>query len=263
MAHSDIRSELQSALNALLERVPEASIEEMVCGQAVSYELRLLNQDRRICATVFETVKEIQFQSRMMQHILPTSTWISLLRYRLTVAFLLQDPGPLTEPPEKVLDLKRLTVLLTRDERFNMKLQKSKDDYDYSDLSAACVLLDVVVNTGLYDLEYKQADTAKEFDAVIDQLAAQIKIIFSSIADTGASHLKRMLAKEALEALHYRVIYSVRSKPPPKKTLFQTYAKENRNIMTFFQRVNKDPSEETTSSSVDAPDGTAMPIRGH
>lgn len=178
------------------------------------------------------------------------------MRYRLAVAFLLQDPGPLTEPPEKVLDLKRLTVFLTRDERFNMKLQKSKDDYDYSDLFAACVLLDIVLNTGLYDLGYMQADTAKEFDAVIDQLAAQIKNIFSSIADTGASHLKRMLAKEALEALYYRVIYSVRSNPPPKKTLFQSYARENRNIMTFFQKTNKNPADEET------PDATAMPIRG-
>lgn len=208
-------------------------------------------------------MKDIQFQSRMLQHILPTSTWISLLRYRLAAAFLLQDPGPLTEPPEKVLDVKRLTVLLSRDRRFNVKLHKSKGNYDYGELSAACVLLDIVVNTGLYDLEYKRADTAKEFDATIDQLAAQIKKIFSSIEDTGASHLKRMLAKEALEALHYRVIYSVRSKPPPKKSLFQSYGRENGNIKAFFQKFPKDPSEEGTSAPADIPDSTAMPIRGH
>lgn len=179
------------------------------------------------------------------------------------MAFLLQDPAPLTEPPEKVLDLKRLTVFLAGDRRFNMKLQKSKDDYDYGELSAACVLLEIVVNTGLYDLEYKQPDTAKEFDAIIDQLAGQIKKIFSSIEDTGASHLKRMLAKEALEALHYRVIYSVRSKPPPKKTLFQSHARDDGNIKAFFQRFTADPTEKGPSAPVDTPDGTAMPIRGH
>lgn len=144
-----------------------------------------------------------------------------------------------------------------------MKLQKSKGDYDYGELSATCVLLDVVINTGLYDLGDKQVDTAKEFDAAIDQLAAQIKKIFSSIEDTGASHLKRMLAKEALEALHYRVIYSVRSKPPPKKTLFQSHARENGNIKAIFQKFTKDPGEEQTPAPVDTSDGTAMPIRGH
>lgn len=200
----------------------------------------------------------------MLQHILPTSAWISLLRYRLAVAFLLQSPEPLTESPEKVLDVKRLTVYLARDERFNMKLQKSNGNYDYSELSAICVLLDIAVNTALYDLEYKQADTAKEFDAAIDKLAAQIKKIFSSIEDTGASHLKRMLAKEALEALHYRVIYSVRSKPPPKKTLFKTYAREDGNILSIFKKQFAiDTSEEEVPAQADTSDSKVMPIRGH
>lgn len=198
----------------------------------------------------------------MLQLILPTSPWISLLRYRLAVAFLLQIPEPLTEPPVKVLDLKRLTVFLARDERFNLKHQKSKGDYDYGDLSATCMLLDIVVNTSLYDIQYKQAETAREFDAAVDKLAAQIKNIFSSIEDTGASHLKRMLAKEALEALHYRVIYSVRSQPPPKKTLFKTYAREYSDIRDFAKKFAIDTNRKGTPESVDESGSTAMPIRG-
>lgn len=200
----------------------------------------------------------------MLQHILPTSTWISLLRCRLAVAFLLQNPAPLTETPEEVLDLKRLTFFLVRDERFRVKLHKSKGDYNYGELIAIATLLDIVINSSLYDLGYKQADTAKEFDAAIDKVATQIKTIFSSIEDTGASHLKRMLAKEALEALHYRVIYSVRSKPPPKKTLFKTYAKENGDIRSIFKtKVRIDTSEEGTPDIGDGTQSTAMPIRGH
>jgi hypothetical protein len=57
----------------------------------------------------------------MIQHILPTSPWISLLRYRLAVSFLLQEPTPLTEPVEEVLDLKRLTHII-RDPRFQINI---------------------------------------------------------------------------------------------------------------------------------------------
>lgn len=204
----------------------------------------------------------------MLAHILPTSPGISLLRCRLAVVFLLQNSASLTEPPEKLLDLKRITVFLARDQRFNMKLHKSKGDYDYGDLSATCTLLDIIINTSLYDLQYEQTDTAKEFDAAVDNLAAQIKKIFSSIEDTGASHLKRMLAKEALEALYYRMIYSVRSKPPPRKTLFGAYAKEDGNIRSVFQKQKQkkfgiESRTEATQPSTDAPESTAMPIRGH
>ncbi|KAJ5141579.1 hypothetical protein N7526_002574 [Penicillium atrosanguineum] len=246
-----IHSELQSALSALLERVPEADTEEM---------------DRRICATVYRTVKDPQFQSRMLHHILPTSAWISLLRYRLGVAFLLKSPEALTETPAAVLDLKRLTLFLIQDDRFHKQLRNPKDEYDYSELTAIALLLDVVVNSAPYSLRCAQVESAKELDAIIDKLATQIKKIFSSIQDSGASHLKRMLAKEALEALHYRVLYAVRSKPPPKKTLFKHYGLEQQdgNIRNIFRpKDTKDTTDDGTSSSADTTERTAMPIRGH
>jgi len=215
--------------------------------------------------TVYNTVEDPQFQSRMLQHILPTSTWVSLLRYRLAVAFLIRSPGPLTEPTETVLDLKRLTLFLMRDERFQEKLRKAKGEYDYAELIAIALLLEIVLNSTLYDLRYNETDTAKEFDDAIDKLAAQIKKIFSSIEDSGASHLKRMLAKETLEALHYRVMYSVRSKPPPKKTLFKTFGTEhgNGNIRNIFKsRIAINTTDEETSRSAEVTE-PAMPIRGH
>lgn len=230
---------------------------------------------QRICTTLYETVGDAHFQSRILRHILPTSSWIALLRCRLAVAFLTQDPSPLTEPPEKVLDLKRLTMLLIRDERFQMKAYKGKGDYDYGQLSAITMLLNVAVDSSLLDLKYNDAECENDFNAAIDKLAAQIKRIFSSIEDSGASHLKRMLAKEALEALHYRIVYSVRSRPPPKKNLFKTYAQENGHIRNFFQaRLNQQyESSESPGPKADAEmleptatkhDGdTKMPIRKH
>ncbi|KAJ5367931.1 uncharacterized protein N7496_007691 [Penicillium cataractarum] len=244
-----IRAELQGTLTSLLEFGPR---------QRIEYQ---------ICTSVFETIKDPQFQSRLLQQILPTSTWVSLLRYRLAVSFLLQDPSPLTEPPEVVLGLRRITDLLVRDERFQVKKHRGNSDYDYGDLIAIALQLEVCINSALFDLKYRQADTEVKFNKAIDQLAAQIKKIFTSIEDTGASHLQRMLAKDALETLHYRMIYSVRSKAPPKKTLFKNFRREtNHNLKDMFMRGNT--ATDTTDGATDTADtesagGMAMPIRRH
>ncbi|KAI2787126.1 hypothetical protein POX_f07486 [Penicillium oxalicum] len=244
-----VRSELQATLTSLLEFGPKEKIEY------------------QICRPVYECVREPQFQSRLLQHIIPTSTWVSLLRYRMAVAFLLQDSGPLKEPPESVLDLQRITALLTRDERFQVGRRKNDPDYDYGDLVALTSHLEVCVNTALADLKFADADTESKFNAAIDQMAARIKKLFTSIEDTGASHLQRMLAKQALETLHYRMMYSVRSKAPPKRTLFQTFQREsNRNVKDMFQRLNNGPA--STDGASEAPgteglNGVPIPIRGH
>ena len=185
----------------------------------------------------------------------------------MAVAFLLQDSGPLKEPPESVLDLQRITALLTRDERFQVGRRKNDPDYDYGDLVALTSHLEVCVNTALADLKFADADTESKFNAAIDQMAARIKKLFTSIEDTGASHLQRMLAKQALETLHYRMMYSVRSKAPPKRTLFQTFQREsNRNVKDMFQRLNNGPA--STDGASEAPgteglNGVPIPIRGH
>lgn len=206
---------------------------------------------------LYNTVKDPQFQIRMVQHILPTSPWISLLRYRLAVSFLLQKPTPLTESVEDVLDLKRL-ILVIRDSRFQINIYNGQEgECDYGELIALTQLLEVALNTSLYDLRYKDAKTEKEFNAAIDQLATQLKTNFSSMKESGASHLKRMLAKGALETLHYRLVYSVRSKPPPKKTPFKTYEREGSKINAFFNKVADDNGDTNNG------DATQMPIRGH
>ncbi|KAJ6020392.1 hypothetical protein N7540_005896 [Penicillium herquei] len=206
-----IRSELQNCLTALLEVVPGSD----EAGTMM----------HRICKIAYESTQDVQFQSQMLQNILPTSKRTTLLRYRLAMAFLLQKPGPLTEPVEEVLKLKRLTLFLIRDQRLQVKSYK-KSGHDYGQLIAVSMLLDTVINSALYDLnvhtekdkkDEEELKAEKDYNAAIDKVAAQIKGVFSAIPDAGASHLKRMLAKQALEALHYRMVYSVRSKPPPKQ----------------------------------------------
>ncbi|KAJ5945936.1 hypothetical protein N7454_002775 [Penicillium verhagenii] len=233
-----IRSELESCIGALLQSVAESDIEEM---------------ETQICATLYKTLQDSQCQSRMLQHILPTTVWISRLRYRLAMAFLLRSPAPLTEPIQDILDLKRLTYSLIGDKRFQVRTFKSEEDYD--ELTSNSMLLEICINTCLYDLSYRENSTAKEFNEAVDKLAVQIKRIFSSIENTGgARYLKRLFAKGTLELIYHRMLHSVRSKPQPKKHMFTPYAKTTKgNIKTHFKsRVNSNPSDETL-----------MPIRRH
>lgn len=170
-----------------------------------------------------------------------------------------------------MLDIKRISVYLLRDQRFHLKMFKGKGDYDYGELIAITALLNVAIDSSVLDLRYKKTQTEKEYNAAIDKLAAQIKLIFSSIEDSGASHLKRMLAKEALEALHYRIVYSVRSKPQPKKTLFMSYARErDGNIRSLFGTPSIEPGRGMEITQTESPAAvgqvsgdTEIPIRKH
>lgn len=239
-----IHSRLQSALAALLENVTEAEIDDM---------------EHRLGTTIYDTVKPPKLQSRMIQHILPTSPWISLLRYRLSVSFLLQNPTPLTEPIEEVLDFSRLAEII-HDPRFQISIKSGQEaEIDYGDLLALVQLLEVVINSTLYDLSDKRLDTEKEFIAAIDQLAAHLKANFSSMKGSGASHMKRMLSKGALELVYCRLLYSVRPKLPPKRTIFETYSHDGNDINTYFNR--KVVKENGMGTNVG--DITQMPIRGH
>jgi hypothetical protein len=69
-----------------------------------------------------------------------------------------------------------------------------------------------------------------------------------------------------LEALHYRMVYSVRSKAPPKKTPFEIIPNEtNHTIPDMFTRnrpANVGDGAADTAEIGNA-DGTVMPIRGH
>lgn len=142
-----------------------------------------------------------------------------------------------------MLSLRRIIDAL-KHPRFNIKKHKGKNssskglnqgqyEYDYSELSTTTELLNVVLDSGWSGVEFARGREARRaFNAEVDTLADRIKKIFTAIEDSGASHLKRTLTKGALEALHYRVVYSVRTKPPPKRTLFESLNEQNQPKMT-------------------------------
>ncbi|KAJ5965035.1 uncharacterized protein N7479_004911 [Penicillium vulpinum] len=261
-ADSTVSSELQWTINAVLdpENFQETSAEDSL---------------RRVCANFYNTVHDVCIQSQIVHHILPTSPWFALIRCRLAVAFLLPSPDPLTEPLERLLDIKRITLLLLRDERFQVERFKGIADYDWRELTSLTALLNVAIDSSALEVNFSSTQNEEDYNAAIDRLAAQIKKIFCSIQDSGASHVTRTVAKSELEALHYRIVYSVRSKPPPKTTIFESHVKQrDGNIRSHFSnfaaiaagKQNPETRQETNPSAApgNADNGdTEIPIRVH
>ncbi|KAB8253642.1 hypothetical protein BDV32DRAFT_155964 [Aspergillus pseudonomiae] len=227
-------SELERTITAVLESISEETADKLVY---------------RVCTSAYETIKDPVFQSRLLTHILPTSSWIAMLRCRLAVAFLTKDPSPLTEEPDVMVYVKRIIDVL-KDKRFDVKRYKSKGqpEYDYGELMATTNVLNIAIDSGWSGVDFSSKDAEREFNSEVDVLADRIKRIFTSIEDSGASHLKRTLAKEALEALHYRIIYSVRTKPRPKKSIFGENGVDRQNKKVFDPwkvKIKQDPETPT------------------
>ncbi len=95
-----------------------------------------------------------------------------------------------------------------------------RSDTDYPELAAMIGILSIGIDRG--DPPPHSSDKQKKgsFDEDVDLLATRIRHMFTSIIDTGASHIKRTEAKEKLEAFHSKLLYAVRTKPQRKTLIF-------------------------------------------
>ncbi|KAL2846292.1 hypothetical protein BJX68DRAFT_241152 [Aspergillus pseudodeflectus] len=222
--HSIICNKLERTITAVLEGVPDEDAGDLAT---------------RICKIVSTTLKDAELQSRLLEHIVPTNSWIATLRRRLALIFLTGDPHAELQPANGDSEVKRITNIL-RDPRFDVKRHKRKGqpEYDYGELRAVTTFLNIIIDSGWSERKFRDENAEDEFNREVDLLAERVKKIFTAIEDSGASHLRRTLAKEALESLHYRIVYSVRSKPKPKKVLFGQYhpEKKSQNLLKYINK---------------------------
>lgn len=178
-----------------------------------------LHVAERILTDMGEKLKDSSLQARLLQRIQPTSPMAARLRTLLAEAFLLQknlQPGDLSEPPS--VSLPALLRHL-RSPNFDLAHRSNDNPVNYVQLSAQSQLLDIAIADGGVPSFSSRADEIA-FNRQVDDLADRVNTIFSSIADTGASHMRRTEAKETLGVLHKRLLFEVRTKPRPKKSVF-------------------------------------------
>ena len=167
-----------------------------------------------ILGTTFAQLNDPQLCLQMLRCIPATTSQLSLLRRRLSLAFFFDDPNYLAKKPPDLISFKKITAQLRKPE-YSIAI-----DTDYLELAAAIAILDIGLDDGDPPDFTLNIDLEKKFNEKVERLAEVIKSMISRIADAGASFITRTEAKDGLEAFHNRLVYAVRTKPRPIKMHF-------------------------------------------
>ena len=163
--------------------------------------------------TTYHSIKDASLQLLLLQTIPPLPQLV-LFRQRLALSFFFLDPHYFSAQPEDLIDFRSIAIHL---ETPKYTINSATN---YSALAASIDILSIAVGCG----NPLSPESAKEdkaaFDRDVDILATKIRAMFTQIIDTSASHMKRTEAKEILEAFHSRLLFAVRTRPPPKKKVF-------------------------------------------
>ncbi|KAK4947894.1 hypothetical protein LTR10_013402 [Elasticomyces elasticus] len=175
----------------------------------------------RMIADVGQHLQEPTLQAHLLSHILPTSSTASRVRTTLARIFFMgfkssEDPKNLSAGEN--LDI--LTEHVATSESFMPKRHRDPRKVDYTALRAQAYILDTAIADGGRPAEFDSRAEEVAFNKSVDKLAETVRLTFTSIIDTGASHLSRTEAKAALQTLYWRLLYSVRTEVRPKKNIF-------------------------------------------
>lgn len=188
-----------------------------------------------VLVIIYHSVQDPGLQLQLLRNLPSSSTQQSLLRRRLALAFFFYDPAYLSKDRQTLLDMKTITRYL-RQPRFVVN-----SETDYPGLAAAVSIL----ATGLDNGDPPRVDASKEantaFNDDLDMLARRIKVMFTQIVDTGASHMRRTEAKEVLESFHSCLVFAVRTKQKPKGMMWEDDigTEKQKGIMKNFVKREK------------------------
>jgi hypothetical protein len=159
-------------------------------------------------------------QAQLLKHMLSTSPLTACIRIQLAHRFLLgTNWNSEVDVASPSINISTLTRYLDSGP-FDTTFRSPSRRPDYANMTAQTYILDIAIADGGRPASFASRTDEVAFNRKVDKLADRVKAIFASIADTGASHMRRTEAKEALQALHYRLLYAVRTEPRPKKNVF-------------------------------------------
>ena len=178
------------------------------------------------------------------------------LRRRLSFAVFCRDYDLTKEPVGANFELWRLV-----DELDSTRFKITKET-DYVELATTMALLDIAIDNGHsagLDLSDPQAE--KDFNSDVDELAYQLKVIWSSINDVGALFISRIDAKEVMDGVRNRLMYTVRTRLKPKASIFDLPKKKivdgegTRKQSAFMETHFKKPLTNNDSAMKRSRDG--------
>ncbi|KAI9711505.1 MAG: hypothetical protein M1820_002068 [Bogoriella megaspora] len=165
--------------------------------------------------SIWDTVQNPQFRLRVLQCIPSTDSQLETYKRRVALAFFFDNKEYLQSDPRDPL-LPTWTIRhLQKSPNFDINPGTS-----YPTLHALTSILDIAISGGFTHLPIKAPPIQADFNQGIDEIANEVTRVHNRIVDTGASHMKRTEAKNALERLKYRLEFAVRTKRRPKKNVF-------------------------------------------
>ncbi|EEY15678.1 conserved hypothetical protein [Verticillium alfalfae VaMs.102] len=204
----------QTALTSLVEAVDGSDWDEF-CQHA--------------CASIWTAFDTGSLRLASIQQIVPTTRKSRELRRRLALAFFLGDATLARQHPDDQGFIPEAMHRLKGDE-FHIKRKT-----DYVELRAQIQLFDIALDDGSFCAGSTSYDDAVAFDAEVDHLAQQLKTLWGSINDSGAAYLSRTEAKSSIDCAQKRLTYAVRSKPPPKRNIFEL-PEQRKEVVTETQK---------------------------
>lgn len=149
----------------------------------------------------------------MLRNIPAHSPRLSLLRRRLSFAFLFENKTFSRKDFEDLPNLRSIAINL-KGSRFTIR-----QDTDYAELAMLIGILSIGVDSGNPPSPDSGSKERAAFNADVDLLTSKISGMFSQIVDTGASHMMRTKAKEALEAFQSQLRFAIRLTPKRKSMM--------------------------------------------
>lgn len=200
-----------------------------------------------VTTTAFKSITDATLRLRLLQSIPASSQRLILLRRRLALACFFEDTGSIRQHAGDTIDLPTVARHL-EGPRFIIT-----NATNYSELAAAIGILSIAIDCGDPPSSPYTTREEKAFNRDIDALSLKINSMFADIVDTGASHMGKTEAKEVLEAFQYWLSYGVRTKPPPKKSLFGDSTLQgiaNRHVMESYIEKGKQNTSLVLQDSV-------------
>ncbi|KAL9593889.1 MAG: hypothetical protein Q9219_007329 [cf. Caloplaca sp. 3 TL-2023] len=179
---------------------------------------------------IYHSVKDLSLQLRLLRHLPASSSQLCLLRRQLAFAFFFHNQAYLSKEGEQLVDFKTILRRLDGPE-FTIN-----SDTNYPNLAASVAILAIGLDNGNPTFSAVDEEAERAFCGSVDVLAQKIKLMFTQIIDTGASHVRRTEAKEVLESFHSYLVYAVRIRQRPRGVIWDDngQTKKQRTVMNGF-----------------------------
>ena len=90
---------------------------------------------------------------------------------------------------------------------------------DYNKLICSITILNICTDSGDSPTSFPTWEDEVVFNKMIDQISVRLRELSSQIIDTGALNMGRTEAKQAIDNFLRRLNYTIRTEPPPKRTI--------------------------------------------